>query len=60
MNKTERKNKLKNLAKQAEQETLIKKVAQDDDINNAADAADYSEKVFDKLLESIKIEGLED
>lgn len=58
MNKTDRKNKLKELLKKAEQEALPAKIAQD--INNAVDAADYSEKVFDKLLDSIKIEGLED
>lgn len=60
MNKKERANKLKNLAKKAEQETLIKKIAQDSDVNDAVDTADYSEKVFEKLLNSIKIEGLED
>lgn len=60
MNKNKRKNNLKSLAKKAEQESLIKKISQDNDLNEANDAVNYSETVFNKLLESIKIEGLED
>ena len=60
MNKKARKNALEQLVKQAEQEALIKKVAEDADVNNATDAASYSEMVFQKLLNEIKIEGLED
>lgn len=60
MNKNDRKNKLKELLKKAEHEALPAKIAQDQDINDAVDAADYSDKVFNKLLDSIKIEGLED
>lgn len=47
------------LKKIAKQEKLIK-IAEDTDLNNTVDAADYSDKLFDKLLESIKINGLED
>ena len=60
MNKKARKTALEKLVKQAEQEALIKKVAEDADINNATDASSYSDKVFEKLLNEIKIEGLED
>lgn len=60
MNKQSRKAALEKLVKQAEQEALIKKVAEDNDINNATDANDYSERVFQKLLAEIKIDGLED
>ena len=48
------------LKKIAEQEKLMKKIAEDTDLNNAADAEDYSDKLFNKLLESVKINGLED
>ena len=47
------------LSKKAEQEALIKKAAAEAD-QQAADSSDYSEKLFAKLLESIKIDGLED
>jgi hypothetical protein len=60
MNKKARKAALDKLVKQAEQDALIKKVAEDTDVNNAASASSYSEKVFEKLLNEIKIEGLED
>jgi hypothetical protein len=60
MNKQSRKATLEKLVKQAEQEALIKKVAEDKDVNSAADASDYSERVFQKLLAEIKIDGLED
>lgn len=60
MNKQARKSALEKLLKQAEQEALIKKVAEDSDVNDAADANSYSEKVFQKLLNEIKIDGLED
>ena len=60
MNKKARKAALEKLVKQAEQDALIKKVAEDTDVNNAASASSYSEKVFEKLLNEIKIEGLED
>lgn len=54
-----RKQLLEKLAKQSQQDTLVKQAAEEADLQ-AADSADYSEKVFAKLLESIKIEGLED
>lgn len=54
-----RKQALQELAKKAEHDAMLKKIAQEAD-EQAADAADYSEKLFDKLLQSIKIEGLED
>ncbi len=38
----------------------MKKIAEDIDLNNAADAEDYSNQLFNKLLESVKIDGLED
>ena len=60
MNKKARKVALEKIVKQAEHEALIKKVAGDTDINNATDATSYSEKVFQKLLAEIKIDGLED
>jgi len=60
MNKKARKEALTNLLKQAEQDALIKKVAEDTDVNEATDASSYSDKVFEKLLSEIKIEGLED
>jgi hypothetical protein len=60
MNKKSRKSALEKIAKQAEHEALIKKVAEDNDINAAADAESYSENVFQSLLNEIKIEGLED
>jgi hypothetical protein len=60
MNKLARKAALEKLIKQAEQDALIKKVAEDSDVNSAEDAASYSEKVFQKLLAEIKIDGLED
>lgn len=59
MNIKSRKQKLAQLTKQAEQETLIKKAAEEADLQ-AADSADYSERLFAKLLDSIKIDGLED
>jgi len=59
MNIKSRKQKLEKLNKQAAQEAMIKKVAEESDVL-AADSSDFSEKVFAKLLESIKIEGLED
>lgn len=60
MNKESRKNRIKKILKQAEQDTILKKIAEDSDVNAAADADNYSEKVFQKLLNDIKIEGLED
>lgn len=54
-----RKKILNNINKLAEQEALIKKIAQESD-QQSADAMDYSENIFNKLLENIKIEGLED
>jgi len=60
MNKLARKAALEKLIKQAEQDALIKKVAEDSDVNSTEDATSYSEKVFQKLLEEIKIDGLED
>lgn len=60
MNKKARQAALAKIIKQAEQDTLIKKIAGDADINNAGDAESYSEKVFQKLLSEIKIDGLED
>jgi hypothetical protein len=60
MNKKARKEALGKLVKQAEQDALIKKVAEDTDVNNATSASSYSEKVFEKLLNEITIEGLEE
>lgn len=60
MNKKARQAALKNIIKQAEQDALIKKIAEDSDINSADDANNYSERVFQKLLSEIKIDGLED
>jgi hypothetical protein len=60
MNKKERKEYLKQLNSQAEQQSVLKKIAEDTDLNATEDAATYSEKVFQKLLDSIKIQGLED
>lgn len=60
MNKKARQEMFKKLTKKAEQEVLLKKVAEDVDVNNATDANSYSDLVFDKLLSEIKIEGLED
>lgn len=60
MNKKARKAALEKITKQAEREALIKKVAEDADINSADDATSYSERVFQKLLSEIKIDGLED
>lgn len=54
-----RKKILNNINKLAEQEVLIKKIAQESD-QQSTDATDYSENIFNKLLENIKIEGLED
>lgn len=50
----------KSAKKEADQfSALIKKAAERSD-QQSADSADFSEKLFDDLLESIKIEGLED
>ena len=50
----------KSTKKEADQfNALIKKAAERSD-QQAADSADFSEKLFDDLLESIKIDGLED
>lgn len=57
--KRTRKQIFQELSKKAEQEALLKKVAQEAD-EQSADSADFSEKLFNKLLDSIKIEGLED
>lgn len=57
-----RKQKLEKIAKLSEAEqfnAMVKKAAEETD-QQAADSADYSEKLFAKLLDSIKIEGLED
>jgi hypothetical protein len=54
-----RKQQLEKLSKQAEQDALVKQAAEEAD-QQAADSTDYSEKIFAKLLQSIKIEGLED
>lgn len=61
MNSTKRSRKqiFQELSKKAEQEALLKKTAQEAD-EQSADAEDFSEKLFNKLLNSIKIEGLED
>lgn len=58
MNIKSRKDKLQKLIKDAEQDAKIKKIAED--VNDATDPTDYSEKVFDKLLDAISIPGLED
>lgn len=60
MNKKARQIALAKITKQAEQNALIKKIAEDADINSASDANSYSERVFQKLLAEIKIDGLED
>jgi hypothetical protein len=60
MNKKARKEMFQKLTRKAEQEVLLKKVAEDADINSATDATSYSDKVFETLLNEIKIEGLED
>ncbi len=60
MNKQARKPALEKIIKKAEQDALIKKVAEDSDVNSAEDATSYSERVFQKLLAEIKIDGLED
>jgi hypothetical protein len=60
MNKKSRQELFNKLIKQAEQELLLKKIAEDNDLNNATDSASYSEQLFDKLLSEIKIDGLED
>lgn len=57
--KRTRKQIFQELSKKAEQEALLKKVAQEAD-EQSADSADFSEKLFNKLLDSIKIEGLEE
>ena len=61
-----RKNSLQKIIKEAKQNksaeqlnTLVKQAAEEVD-QQAADSSDYSEKLFAKLLDSIKIEGLED
>jgi hypothetical protein len=62
MNIKSRKDKLQKVAKQIEAEklhALVKQAAEETDLQ-AADSSDYSEKLFAKLLESIKIDGLED
>ena len=60
MNKKSRKETFKTLIKDAEHKALLQKIAQDTDLNSATDASDYSDKLFEKLLNSIKIDGLED
>lgn len=60
MNKNNRKNLFEKLKKEAEHKSLLKKVAEEVDVNSAMDADAYSEAVFNKLLESIKIEGIDD
>jgi hypothetical protein len=60
MYKKSRKKVFNTLIKQAEQKALLKKIAEDPDVNNAADATEYSNQVFEKLLNEIKIDGLED
>lgn len=62
MNLKKRKQKLEDINKQSSSEqldTLVKQAAEETD-QQAADSDDYSEKIFAKLLESIKIDGLED
>jgi hypothetical protein len=59
MNSKSRKNELEKLVKQAEQAALLKKVA-DEASQQTTDSTAYSDKIFTNLLDSIKIEGLED
>jgi hypothetical protein len=59
MNKKARKEALAKIQKQAAQEALLKKVAEDTDINNATDASDYADKVLEKILTEVIGEGLE-
>lgn len=59
LSRKSRKKILANINYLIEQESIIKKLAEENDLQ-AADAEDYSEKIFNKLLESTKIEGLED
>jgi hypothetical protein len=60
MNKTNRKTALEQLTKQA----ALNKIAEDviDDVNaaNIEDPQQFADKVFQKLLENMQIEGLED
>lgn len=60
MNKKLREEFFKKMNKRGEQDALIKKVAEDVDLNAAEDADAYSDKVFNALLNDIKIDGLED
>lgn len=60
MNIKSRKQQLEKIAKQAQQDAIVKKAAEEADLQ-AADSGDYSDKVFDNLLESIlNGPGLED
>ncbi len=51
---------LKRISKKEEEQKILHKVAADVDVNAVIDADAYADLVFDKILESIKIEGLED
>lgn len=54
-----RKEQLKKLAKESEENLIIKNASLDADLN-AADTEDYVDLFFINVLNSIKIEGLED
>lgn len=48
------------LKKLSENETIIKKIANELDSQNVENGKEYSDKLFEKLLSEIKIPGLED
>lgn len=60
LKKENRKKIFEQIKKESERKTLLNKVAQDADVNLAMDADDYADLVFSKILENIKIEGIDD
>lgn len=58
MNIISRKKHLEQLVKQAKNDEIVKQATEELDIN-AYDAETYADKLIDKLLESINIEGLD-
>ena len=59
MNSKSRKEKLKKLNATADQNILIKKIA-DNSATQTISAEEYVDNVIDALLDNIKIKGLED
>jgi hypothetical protein len=57
MSVNNRKRKLESIVKQAAEEALIAKIAQEA-TQQSTNSAEYSEQVFQKLLESITLEEL--